>query len=210
MLKNWKRPDPSTEFSGELVSETRATDVALRDRDLSGAEAHMVRLHSSLVERVLLIGATLRNLNVWNSAVERGDWSGARCEGAQFDAAHFEGVRMRGILLPSATITHCVFKECQFDGANLRFAQLESCRFEDCSFVGADFNGVNASNCVFERCQMKGVTFRASKVKAFDLRTSEIGEMADVSGLSGAIITPVQMIDIAPQMAHAMGLQVGE
>ncbi len=60
----------------------------------------------------------------------------------------------------------------------------------------------------FRKCRMAECSFRNCTLKDVDLRSSDLAELKYLEALSGATIDPVQMVDLAPAFARALGITV--
>jgi uncharacterized protein YjbI with pentapeptide repeats len=81
--------------------------------------------------------------------------------------------------------------------------------FENCVLVEPDFGGarlerVEFTDCVLKRADLSGVT-----LTDVDLRqAAELDIARGVERLAGAVISPAQLLDLAPVLAAEMGLRV--
>jgi len=84
--------------------------------------------------------------------------------GCLFDRCDFRGLRLDRRLAPLfAALPRSVFRDCSFDGADLRRAVLGQSRFERCTFDDACIDGSDAESAEFVDCRfagpLDGVTF---------------------------------------------------
>lgn len=124
-----------------------------------------------------------------------------------------------------------VFKDCSFVGTQFYKSLLRDCEFVDCRFELASFFGIKNKKNVFESCELKDTDFSQSEIqklkfessildkvnfggliksKDIDFRTSSLVELSGFDKLKGAIISPDQLVSLAPQLASQLGLKVVE
>jgi uncharacterized protein YjbI with pentapeptide repeats len=113
---------------------------------------------------------------------------------------------MTGVDLSRSTLKDVVFKDCKLDMANFRFAKLTRVTFISCTLNETDFQAAELSEVVFEDCYLEKVEFGQSKVKQVDARTSQLYDIRGWQSLKGLIIDSTQLVMIAPQLAHELGL----
>jgi uncharacterized protein YjbI with pentapeptide repeats len=100
------------------------------------------------------------------------------------------------------------FVDCKLDLANFRFAKLKNVLFDSCVLTEADFAGATFNNVSFDNCELDKADFSNTKCTKLDLRGSSIVDVIGISSLKGAIVSPEQLISLAPQLAAEIGLVV--
>jgi uncharacterized protein YjbI with pentapeptide repeats len=111
--------------------------------------------------------------------------------------------------LHGAVLERVVIRGGKLDYLNLRKARLRDVVFEDCVLVEPDFGGARLERVEFAGCALKGADFTAATFKDVDLRGAEPLEIAGgVDRLSGAVISPGQLMDLAEVFAAALGVRV--
>lgn len=100
------------------------------------------------------------------------------------------------------------FKACKLDYANFRHSEIERVSFEDCVLTGADFQGASIKATVFSRCQLVEADFSKADMSLVDLRGSELRPAGSVLGLRGAIIDPLQLMELSRMLAQELGITV--
>ena len=113
-------------------------------------------------DRVIAIGrATLRNVDFRKARFDRFDLTGCL-----FLSCDFRGVRLDASFQPLFSASpRSYFRDCHFDGADLRRIRPEHARFERCTFDDANLDGWHAELAEFVECRFAGrigrVTFHA-------------------------------------------------
>ena len=153
-------------------------------------------------DRVIAIGrATLRNVDFRKARFDR--FSLTNC---LFLACDFRGVRLDRSFQPLFSASpRSYFRDCHFDGADLRRVRPENARFERCTFDDANLDGWRTQRAEFVECRFAGpigdVVFygrpdrrhRDAGRERNDFRGNDFDEVA----LDG--VTFVQGIDLAQQ-----------
>jgi hypothetical protein len=124
--------------------------------------------------------------------------------GCLFDRCDFRGLKLDRRLAPLfAALPRSVFRDCRFDGADLRRAHLGQSRFERCTFDDARLEDSDAGAAEFIGCRFAGpmerATFygapssahakrldpprRRNEFRANDFRDAELIDVAFVDGV---------------------------
>ena len=85
--------------------------------------------------------------------------------GCLFERCEFRGLQTDARLAPFFTaLPRSVFRDCQFDGADLRRVRLGQSRFERCTFDDALMAGCRAETAEFIDCRFAGRLGEDSKL----------------------------------------------
>jgi uncharacterized protein YjbI with pentapeptide repeats len=75
--------------------------------------------------------------------------------------------------------------------------------------VEPDFGGARLERVEFRDCALKGADFSGTTMTDVDLRSAaELGIARGLDRLAGAVISPAQLIDLAPAFAAQIGVRV--
>jgi uncharacterized protein YjbI with pentapeptide repeats len=180
----------SVSFAATDAGSGRFARAHLQDIDFTESRLRAVQLLDVIAERV---------------DAANGDWGGARLRRTQFNDA-----RLTGLNLSEARIEQASFKACKLDYANFRHSAIKQASFEDCVLTGVDFQGASLDAVVFVDCQLVEADFSKAELSLVDLRGSELGFAGSVLGLGGAIINPLQLMELARALAQELGILVEE
>lgn len=180
---------PETSFEGAIAGSGTFSQMRMEGSDLSRTTFRGVSLRDVLA----------RNINVANA-----DWTAARMNRVEIERASLTGIQLR-----EGEITETTFRECKFDYVNFRIAKLRNVSFDGCSFADADFGGAQLDHVRFADCRLSRVELSGATLTRVDMRGSTLG-VNDAFALRGAIISPVQLIDLAPALAQAAGIAVSD
>jgi uncharacterized protein YjbI with pentapeptide repeats len=87
-------------------------------------------------------------------------------------------------------------------------AKLLQVTFEDCLLDDTDFNGSAIELSRFDRCRIQRCEFTGARMREVDLRGSEIVLRGKPTDLGGAIVSPIQLMDLAEPLARDAGIRV--
>jgi uncharacterized protein YjbI with pentapeptide repeats len=217
MKRNDAKPICAPRIAGVQDGALSASDLhdGARIRDLSVLKADLSRAVCANVtfDNLKMVKSTFQNVDLSGAhfadvVVEESDLSGASTMSGSFLRTEWKACRAGGWQVADACIEDTLFDECKMHLLNMRFSKLKSVTFRNCVLKGADFQGASFANVRFEGCNLAEAEFRQCTVEALDLRTSQIQDIKYVEGLRGATIDALQLIDLAPKMAHVLGLQV--
>ncbi|MDQ0794825.1 pentapeptide repeat-containing protein [Streptomyces sp. B1I3] len=167
----------------------RFMDCELRGCVLDRAELVRARFVDSVLTGVRGVGTDLAEASLRD--VEIVD---ARLGGAQLHGAVLERVLVRG---------------GKIDYLNLRRARLKDVVFEGCVLSEADFGDAQLVRVEFRDCVLRRADFSAARMESVDLRAvAELDIARGVERLAGAVISPSQLMELAPAFAAQIGVRV--
>ena len=177
------------DLAGQDGAGARFMDCALTNCALDETSLHHARLLDSVLTGIRGVGTDLAE-----STLRDVELSDPRLGGVQLHGAVLERVRIRG---------------GKIDYLNLRKAKLKDVVFESCVLVEPDFAGAWLERVEFVDTTLKSADFTTSALKDVDLRGAATLEIArGVDRLSGAVISPSQLLDLAPILAAGLGIRV--
>lgn len=173
--------------------------------EVDAGSGHVERVHLKDVD---LGESKLRGVEFVDVIAERVDAANGEWGGAQVRRTLFSDARLTGLSFAEARIQEVSFKACKLDYANFRHSEIERVSFEDCVLTGADFQGASIKATVFSRCQLVEADFSKADMSLVDLRGSELRPAGSVLGLRGAIIDPLQLMELSRMLAQELGITV--
>jgi uncharacterized protein YjbI with pentapeptide repeats len=183
-------------------------DVRICSASLANVDAGSGCIRRAHVQDVDLGESKLRAVELIDVIAERVDAANGDWGGAQLRRALFSDARLTGLSLAEARIEEVSFKACKLDYTNFRHCEIERVSFEDCVLTGADFQGASIKATAFSRCQLVEADFSKADLSLVDLRGSELRLMGSVLGLRGAIIDPLQLMELSRTLAQELGIAV--
>ncbi len=179
------------------------------EADFTGQSARGARFMDSAMSRCVLDEARLGRARFVDCVLDGVRGVGTDLAGAGLRDVEVRDARLGGTQLHGAVLERVVVRGGKIDYLNLRKAELKDVTFEGCVLAEADFGGAVLERVVFRDCALRRVDFSAARMKDVDLR--EVGELDIARGieqLSGAVISPSQLLDLAPAFAAQIGVRV--
>ncbi|MFJ6012972.1 pentapeptide repeat-containing protein [Streptomyces sp. NPDC092952] len=117
--------------------------------------------------------------------------------------------RLGGVQLHGAVLERVLVRGGKIDYLNLREARLTDVVFEGCVLSEPDFGGARLARVEFRDCVLRRADFSSARMESVDLRAAaELDIARGVERLAGAVISPVQLMDLAPAFAAQIGVRV--
>jgi uncharacterized protein YjbI with pentapeptide repeats len=127
----------------------------------------------------------------------------------------FTGCVFAGVQSFSTLLRRVTFRGCKLDSVNFRDCTLTDVSFEDCMLRDADFGGARLTRVSFGGATLTGADFTRVTCKSVDLRGARLDSSSEVPGikagydsLRGARIDSLQLMTLAPLLAHHLGITV--
>jgi uncharacterized protein YjbI with pentapeptide repeats len=147
--------------------------------------------------------------------------------GASLTDVWFNGCVFAGVPAFTCGLRRVVFRGCKLDSVNFREAALTEVTFEDCVLRDVDFGGAKLRQVRFPGCTLSRLDLSRVSCKDVDLRGAQLGERdADGGGsggsggsvgikagfdsLGGVRIDNLQLMTLAPLLAHHLGITVSD
>jgi uncharacterized protein YjbI with pentapeptide repeats len=140
--------------------------------------------------------AVLRDANLANATFRGGEWTRVLVNGG----------RLTGLQVAEATLRDVLWRRCGAEMAAFRHTHLTRVTFADCNLREADFTGVRAEHVRFLDCDLRGAAFHHAQMTSSELRRCRLGGIEGVEGLRGAAMELEQLLELAPTLAHALGI----
>lgn len=148
-----------------------------------------------------------RFIDVWASEVR---FVGTDLAETGWQDATLVGSILAGARAFGSRLTRVTFRSCKLDSVNLRDAVLSDVTFEDCLLRGVDFGRAKLTRTSFPGSRLTQTVLAGATLDRVDLRGAELGITIDPQTIRGAIISPAQLLDLAPHLAEALGIAVEE
>lgn len=117
--------------------------------------------------------------------------------------------RLGGVQMHGAVLERVLIRGGKIDYLNLRKARLKDVVFEGCVLSEPDFGEAQLTRVEFRDCVLKRADFSAVRMDSVDLRTvAELDIARGVERLAGAVISPSQLMELAPAFAAQIGVRV--
>lgn len=178
------------DLTGQHTENTRFLDCTFRDCDLTEVRAARARFADTGLYAVSGAGVDLAE-STWLDCV---------VQGARLGAVQLHGAELRRVR----------FEGCKIEFLNLRAARLDDCVFVDCQLVEPDLAEAVLTGVRFDGTRLVSPDFRAARCTDVDLSAADLVAPRGVTGLKGARVSSVQLVDLAPVLAHELGIRVAD
>jgi uncharacterized protein YjbI with pentapeptide repeats len=203
-------------FDGELELDGDYDRVRFSGSAFSGAAAGGSRFAESAFTGVTFDGGRLRRArmsDVW--------FSETRFVALDIAESSWTDVWLSGCVLAGAqafagVLRRVTFRGCKLDSVNFRDCSLTDVAFEDCVLRDVDLGGAKLTRVRFAGSTLSGADFTKVTCAEVDLRgatlgggsSGEAGIRAGYDSLRGARIDTLQLMTLAPLLAHHLGITV--
>jgi uncharacterized protein YjbI with pentapeptide repeats len=178
------------------------------DLDFTGQDASDDRFLECRLQRCCIDGLRLKRARFVDSLL-------AEVHGASVDLADSSwrdcqvlGGRLGAVTLAGATWTGVRVRGSKFGFVNLAGARLEDVTFEECEIGTFDLRTAQARSVKFAGCTIGEVNVAGATLSKLDLSASTLRSLVGVESLRGAIVSHLQLLDLAPLLASQLGLEV--
>ena len=110
--------------------------------------------------------------------------------------------------LPGATLTAVRFVGSKLGFLNLAGAELDDVMFEGCEIDGLDARGAKLRAVSFVDCSINELNVTEARLSKVDLSGARLSSLIGVDNLRGVMISHGQLLDLAPQLAAQLGIEV--
>jgi uncharacterized protein YjbI with pentapeptide repeats len=185
----------------------RYTSLSLQGTDLSNQVAAQAAFEDALFQHVQLGNSELEELHLDDVRLVNCDLAAACWYKTAWHRVEIIGCRLTGFLAGEALFEDVLFKDCQLNLAQFRFANLRSVCFEHCDMSEVDLLEAALSQVQFRDCVLRGAELTGTRFKDIDLTTCDIeGARLGVPELQGARLNLRQAV----ALVEAMGITVDQ
>ncbi|MCB5908276.1 pentapeptide repeat-containing protein [Streptomyces pinistramenti] len=202
-------PELAPHDGAELETEGDYDGLEFTEADWAGQSARGARFMDCAVRRCALDETVLSRARIIDSVLSEVRGVGTDLSQASLRDVEVTDARLGGIQLHGAVLERVLVRGGKIDFPNLRKAKLRDVVFEGCVLVEADFSGAEMERVTFDDCTIARADFSGVRMKDVDLRGAAALDIArGIEQLSGAVISTVQLMDLAPAFAAQVGVRV--
>ncbi|MEC4015609.1 pentapeptide repeat-containing protein [Streptomyces sp. H27-D2] len=196
---------------GGLEASGDYDGLEFTDLDFVGQEGRGARFMDCGLYRCALDETRLSRARFVDSVLEGVRGVGTNLAEAALRDVELLDARLGGVQLHGAVLERVVVRGGKIDFLNLRQAKLKDVVFESCVLVEPDFAGATMERVSFVDCTLRQADFSNTRITDVDLRhAAQLDIARGVDQLAGAVISPSQLIDLAPAFAAQIGVRVVE
>ncbi|MET8702335.1 pentapeptide repeat-containing protein [Kitasatospora sp. NPDC058032] len=198
-----------TPHTGPLRSDDRYDTVHFDGGEYTDQSAGGATFLECALTGVALSGVRLRQARFNEVWVQAGRWVACDLADSDWQDTAVSGGVLAGIAAHGSALRRVVFRGCKLEAVNLRAAVLRDVVFEDCLLRDVDFGDAKLTGVTFPGSTLEEVRLRGATLSKVDLRGAVgLGLPDGHQGLRGALISSTQLLELAPQFAHALGITV--
>lgn len=172
-------------------------------------EADGARFLECVFSSVTFAAANLRKARLNDVWLNTARWTGCDLTETSWLDVETIGSVLGGVVMPAAELLRVTFHDCKFEGVNFRFAALREVTFADCVLREVDLTEATLRTVAFPGSVIEGVRFHRARMDGVDLRgATALGISDGYDALRGATISMAQLLELAPMLAHAIGVTV--
>jgi uncharacterized protein YjbI with pentapeptide repeats len=180
----------SGDLSGQSAANARFLECTFQRCDLSQVRAPRARFANTGMYAVHGAGVDLSETS----------WLDCVVQGARFGAVALYGAELRRVR----------FEGCKIEYLNARGASMTDVSFVDCQLVEPDFGEARLSGVDFSGSRVLGAVLGKASMERVDFRDAELTGPQGLTGLRGATISRLQLIDLGPAIAGELGITVAD
>lgn len=194
---------------GGLESEGDYDGLEFRELDLGGREGRGARFMDCGLYGVALDETRLSRARIIDSVLDGVRGVGTDLAEASLRDVELIDARLGGVQLHASSLERVLVRGGKIDYLNLRRARLKDVVFEGCVLVEPDFGGARLERVEFRDCVLRRADFSSATMADVDLRTvAELDIARGLDRLSGSVISPSQLLELAPAFAAQIGVRV--
>ncbi|KAB8167305.1 pentapeptide repeat-containing protein [Streptomyces sp. 3MP-14] len=195
--------------TARLAAEEDYDGVEFVSRDLSGARAPGATFLDCALRGCVLDEAVLKGARLLDSLLAEVRGVGVDLMDAELRDVEISDARLGGAQCGGASLTRVLVRGGKIDYLNLRQARLVDVVFEGCVLVEPDFGGARLERVSFDDCELRGPDLTGATLRDVDLRAVSAFEPGrGIDRLAGAVISPAQLVELAPLLAAQLGVRV--
>jgi len=160
-------------------------------------------------DRVVFGGTEMDECKLNDVRFEGCDLSNSIWTDGKLARVEFVDCKGTGLKIIDTQLTNVLFEKCVGKLTQMCGSIFKTVVFRGCNFAGADFSNCNFEEVCFEACDLREAIFYNAKLDGTNLCGSQLlGIKAFAADLKGAIIDQQQAIELAPQMAELLQIEV--
>jgi uncharacterized protein YjbI with pentapeptide repeats len=201
----WLVPHDGTWKPGTDHDTVRFGATRIRDVVASGA-----RFLDCVFTGTVMEGGVLRRARFIDVWAHETHLTGTDLTESEWQDSALLGSVLAAVPMPGARLDRVTFRGCKLDGVNFRGSTLTDVVFEECLLREADFGGADLTRTSFPGSRLTATTLAGASLDQVDLRGADLDITIEPDSMRGAIISPAQLMELAPLLADAMGITVEE
>jgi uncharacterized protein YjbI with pentapeptide repeats len=196
-------------FDGDLRRAGEYTELLFADTEFEDFDAGNSRFGESAFTGVTFTNGGLPRTRLSDVWFNRTRWVSVNLAEADWLDVTVLGSSLAGIQAYGATLRRVTFQECKIDTLNLRGATVAELTFDRCELTGLDLVEARLTNLTFPGSSVRRMRLGTSTLQEVDFRgATELEVASGCESLRGAVIDRRQLAELAPALAHTLGIVV--
>ncbi|GIG40285.1 pentapeptide repeat-containing protein [Cellulomonas phragmiteti] len=194
----------------DLEPDADLDGLAFRGLDLTQRDASRARFLDCTLDDCDLEGVVLDGARVLDTS-----WTGVRAGALRAPSSTWRDATMTDLRIGAftafaSTWTRVTVTGGKIDYLDLRESTVEELRLENVTLGDLDLSHARVQRLVVVDCDVRRLDTTAARLADCDLRGARLRVLEGVGGLGGAKVTRDQLLDLAPLLAHHVGLVVDD
>ena len=197
------------EFEGALTRDAAYVEQLFADRELEDTDAGNCRVTESAICRVNFTNGRLLRARFHDVWINRTQWVGTSLAEVDWLDVVVLGSSFAGVEAHGSSLRRVTFQECRIDTLNLRGAKIQDVVFDRCELSDVDLDEAIVSNLTFPESRVRRLRIGKATLKKVDFRgAAELDVASGYDSMRGAVIDSGQLVELAPGLAHSLGIVV--
>jgi uncharacterized protein YjbI with pentapeptide repeats len=203
-LPDLTEAEAASVVAGADVEAARLVRTEAADLDWSGStirecEVGPVAAGAWRLDRARLVDSRLRELDVTSMRARNSTWRTVEVVRGRIGALDLAGAQWDGVGWSAARLGY----------VNLRDSTLSDVVLADCRIETLDLGAAQCLRVALDACTIDELVVTHARLADVDLRGSRIARIEGAAGLAGATVSAEQLLDLAPQLAAELGINLG-
>ena len=198
-----------TDFAdGSIEADLDYDAVRFTDLDFSDMNADDARFLECSLTRCKLDGLSVKRARVIETSFTDVNASTVDFSGSVWRDSRITGGRLGAIMLTGATWTGIRVRGTKLGFVSLATARLDDVVFQDCEIDAIDASASQLASVTFLDCAVHELNVSEARLSKLDLSAADLRMLVGIDGLRGAIISESQLVDLGPQLAAQLGIEI--
>ena len=206
--RNTSLPELTVFDGAALEADGDYVAVDFLGLDLADADAPDSRFLECRLERCRLDGASLRRARIAESFLNELHATTVDLADSTWRDTQVRGGRFGALSAVAATWTDVRITGTHVGFMNLAGAHLQDVVFDGCEFGTLDAREAELDSVTFVDCTIDELNVAGARLTKVDLAGASLRTLVGIDSLKGAIVSREQLLDLAPVLAAALGIDV--
>jgi uncharacterized protein YjbI with pentapeptide repeats len=184
--------------------------AALVDLDLVGVDATGAAFAACRIERGRLDDSTFGNARLTDCLLVDVGATGFDAGDSTWRDVILDRCRIGALAAVRADWSSVRVRGGKLDFLILAGGRLDDVAFEGCEIGELDLGDARLRNVIFTGCRIGVLDVEGAFLEGVDLTGAGLRTIRGIAGLRGATVSPAQLVEMGPLLAHHLGIRVGD